>query len=83
MSCFGQRPRHIRYLNISQYLYGSSERKAAIAAKRASFASSQSGTADEALDAIPPQIGYSNSVGGSGGGQATLEMLGGPEETLG
>lgn len=55
-----------------------------VAEKRKVFGTSAfSATADTALDALPPQIGYSNSISAGGGGQTALEMLGGPEETLG
>ena len=86
MSCWRQRPKHIRYLSISEYLGRYSwtpEKKAAVQNKYKALATQQAATADTALDALPPQIGYSNSISAGGGGQTTFEMLGGPEETLG
>ena len=82
MSCWQQRPKHIRYLSIGEYLnkYANTP---AVQNKYKALAAQQSATADTALDALPPQIGYSNSVSAGGGGQTALEMLGGPEETLG
>ena len=86
MSCWQQRPKHIRYLSIGEYLnkYANTPgRKAAVQNKYKALAAQQSATADTALDALPPQIGYSNSISAGGGGQTALDMLGGPEETLG
>lgn len=82
MSCWRQRSKHIRYLSISEYL-NPPEKKDAVQNKYKVLATQQSATADTALDALPPQIGYSNSISAGGGGQTTFEMLGGPEETLG
>ena len=82
MSCWQQRPKHIRYLSIREHLnkYANTP---AVQNKYKALAAQQSATADTALDALPPQIGYSNSVSAGGGGQTALELLGGPEETLG
>lgn len=80
-------PRHIRYLNIGKYLDGVYKRvenstSAAVAAKRKAFGSSMSSTAAEALEVIPPSVAYSSSSAG-GVGINAVDMLGGPEETLG
>lgn len=86
MSCWRQRPKHIRYLSLGEYLnkYANTpEKTAAVQNKYKALATQQAATADAALDALPPQIGYSNSISAGGVGQTTLEMLGGPEETLG
>lgn len=86
MSCWQQRPKHVRYLKIGEYLgkvAETPEKRAVIQNKYKTLATKQAAIADMALDALPPQIGYSNSISAGGGGQTTLEMLGGPEETLG
>lgn len=87
MSCWRQRPKYIRYLSIGEYLGGSTStaatRTAIFGPKNKALAAQMSGSADEALEVLPPKdVGFSNSVA-SGGGQVTVEMLGGPEETLG
>ena len=86
MSCWRQRPKHVRYLSIKEvgerYPW-QPEKRAALQNKYKVLATQQAATADAALDALPPQVGYSNSVSAGGGGQVTVEMLGGPEETLG
>lgn len=58
-------------------------RKAAAEKRKVFGTSAFSMTADMALEVLPPKdVGFSNSVA-SGGGQVTVDMLGGPEETLG
>lgn len=77
-------PRHIRYLNIGKYLnrVENSASAAVAVAKRKAFGSSMSSTAAEALEVIPPSVAYSSSSAG-GVGINAVDMLGGPEETLG
>lgn len=76
-------PRHIRYLEIGKYLEAAYKRgENSAIAKRKAFGSSMSSTAAEALEVIPPSVAYSNSSV-FGAGAVAVDMLGGPEETLG
>lgn len=79
-------PRHIRYLKIGKYLEASYKRvessTPAAVAKRKAFGSSMSSTAAEALEVIPPSVAYSSSSV-VGAGAVAVDLLGGPEETLG
>ena len=82
MSCC-RTPKYIRYLSIGGYLDRNAQHAAIRQRKQAVFASSISASADDALEAIAPAVQSGGFMAFGAGADSRLEMLGGPEETLG